>query len=102
MDHLNTLQIWTGAELIILHIDYFTYHAYDGENNSNIATVILTIDPQNDDPVANDDEISVEKYSTNNQIDVLNNDYDIDGDDLEIIDVTTPSHGTATYDEEYV
>ena len=86
---------WSG-------VDYFTYHAYDGENNSNIATVTITVNPQNDDPVANDDEISVEKYSTNNQIDVLNNDYDVDYDILEIIDVTIPSHGTATYDEEYV
>jgi VCBS repeat-containing protein len=86
---------WSG-------IDYFTYHAYDGENNSNIATVTITVNPQNDDPVANDDAASVEEYSSNNQIDVLNNDYDIDGDSLEVIDVTIPSHGIAIYDEYYV
>jgi len=82
--------------------DIFTYKAYDGEDYSNIATVIITVDPVNDDPEANDDTAFVEQYSSDNQIDVLENDFDIDGDDLEIIGVTTPSHGTATYDEDFV
>jgi len=86
---------WSG-------VDYFTYHAYDGEDDSNIATVTIAVDPVNDDPIANDDTASVEEHSSNNRIDVLNNDYDIDGDILEVIDVTIPSHGTATYDEDYV
>jgi len=82
--------------------DIFTYKAYDGEDYSNIATVTITVDPVNDDPEANDDTAFVEQYSSDNQIDVLENDFDIDGDDLEIIGVTTPSHGTATYDEDFV
>jgi len=86
---------WSG-------IDYFTYHAYDGEDNSNIAIVAITVDPVNDDPVAVDDTASVEQHSLDNRIDVLENDFDIDGDDLEIIGVTAPSHGTGTYDEDYV
>lgn len=86
---------WSG-------VDYFTYYAYDGANNSNIAIVVLTVDPVNDDPIANDDTASVEQHSSNNQIDVLYNDYDVDNDDLEIIAVSTPDHGTASYDEEYV
>ena len=86
---------WSG-------IDYFTYHAYDGAGNSNIAIVAITVDPVNDDPIANDDNVSVEQHSSNNQIDVLNNDYDVDGDALEVINVTIPDHGTASYDEDYV
>ncbi len=86
---------WSG-------VDSFTYHAFDGEDDSNIATVTITVDPINDDPLANDDSAIVEEHSSDNQIDVLDNDDDVDGDDLEIIGVTTPSHGTATYDEEYV
>jgi len=56
----------------------------------------------NQNPIANDDYAVVQEFSTDNQIDVLDNDYDIDGDDLEIIDVTTPSNGTATHDGDYV
>ena len=82
--------------------DTFAYRAYDGEDYSNVATVTITVDPVNDDPVANDDTATVEEYSSDNQIDVLDNDYDIDGDTLEVIGVTTPDHGTATYDEDYV
>ena len=86
---------WSG-------VDFFTYHAYDGEYDSNIATVTITVDPVNDDPDANDDTATVEEHSSSNQIDVLDNDYDVDGDDLEVIGVTTPSHGTATYNAKYV
>ncbi|UCF12741.1 MAG: tandem-95 repeat protein, partial [Thermoplasmatales archaeon] len=82
--------------------DSFTYHANDGTANSNIATVTITINPVNDPPEAEDDYETVIEDSSNNQIDVLANDTDPDGDDLEITDVTTPSHGTATTDGDYV
>ena len=61
--------------------DSFTYKAYDGENYSNIATVTITINPVNDDPVAINDTTATTE-DTAITIDVLNNDHDIDGDTL--------------------
>ena len=82
--------------------DEFDYTIDDGNGGTDTATVYATVTGVNDDPVAVDDYADVQEFSTDNQIDVLNNDYDIDGDDLEITDVTTPSHGTATHDGDYV
>ncbi|MBC7129396.1 MAG: PKD domain-containing protein [Thermoplasmatales archaeon] len=55
----------------------------------------------NNPPIANDDSASTPR-NINVKIDVLSNDYDIDGDELNIISVSTPSHGTATTDGDYV
>jgi len=46
--------------------------------------------------------VIVPEDSTNNQINVLTNDYDIDGDDLDITSATQPTHGTTTYTADYV
>jgi len=57
----------------------------------------------NNDPVAGDDFATVDENSEDNQIDVLVNDQDSDvGDTLTVTGVGTPSHGTATYDANYV
>jgi len=82
--------------------DSFTYWAYDGSNYSNIATVHINIIPINDPPIANDDTVEVEQDSTDNQIDVLANDVDFDGDDLTITSVTQPQFGSVNYDGNYV
>jgi hypothetical protein len=82
--------------------DEFDYTIDDGNGGTDTATVYVTVTGVNDDPVANDDYAVVQESSTDNQIDVLDNDYDIDGDDLEIIEVTTPAHGNATHDGDYV
>ncbi len=75
--------------------DSFTYRAGDGSAQSNIATVSITVDPVNDNPVANDDEAStVENVPVD--IDVLANDEDVDGDELTITGVSEPDHGAAT------
>ncbi|RUY98309.1 tandem-95 repeat protein, partial [Mesorhizobium sp. M7A.F.Ca.CA.001.04.2.1] len=44
--------------------DSFTYRAFDGTAESNIATVALTITPVNDVPVAADDTASVAEDGT--------------------------------------
>lgn len=77
--------------------DGFTYIANDGSNDSNVATVTITVNAVNDTPVG-----SPESYSTDEDVPlevsvtsgVLANDTDIDGDELlaEIIDL--PQHGT--------
>ncbi|MEM1513527.1 MAG: Ig-like domain-containing protein, partial [Candidatus Thermoplasmatota archaeon] len=62
--------------------DSFTYKANDGIAYSNVATVYITINSINDAPVAVDDYATVNEDSSANMIDVLSNDYDIDGDTL--------------------
>ena len=56
----------------------------------------------NSAPEATDDYPVIEKNSANYQINVLSNDIDDDGDSLIIVDVTTPSHGTASINENYI
>jgi hypothetical protein len=53
-------------------------------------------------PNAIDDSDTVIEDSTNNQIDVLANDNDPNGDTITIISITQPSNGLATYDTDYV
>jgi hypothetical protein len=70
--------------------DNFTYKAMDAEADSEPVTVELTINPVNDAPVAQDDNI-VLTYSESGSynLDVLNNDSDVDGDVLSIINASS-------------
>jgi hypothetical protein len=52
-------------------------------------------------PVAADDTASVHQGSSNNQLTVLTNDVDSDGNTLAITSVTTPVHGSASTDGTY-
>jgi hypothetical protein len=56
-------------------------------------TFTLTVTAVNDPPVAVNDTASFTKSTTNNNIDALVNDTDVDGDTLSITTVTTPSLG---------
>lgn len=58
-------------------------------NNSNVEPEV------NNTPSLNEDYAVFSSNSTDNSIDVLLNDEDKDGDTLNIIDVSTPSNGTA-------
>ena len=77
-------------------VDSFTYQANDGTDNSNIATVNITVDAVNDaPPVATDDA-----YNTNEDtalviapVGVLGNDTDVDMDPLTAAVVTGPTNG---------
>lgn len=75
-------------------IDNFTYHANDGFNNSNIATVEIEVLPVNDPLTAVDDNVTTDE-DVPVDIDVLANDIDPDGD-AQVVAVTTPLNGTAT------
>jgi VCBS repeat-containing protein len=75
--------------------DSFTYRANDGSLNSNVATVIITVNPVNDGPSANPDS-----YTTNEDTalvvpnpGVLGNDNDFDGDVTAQL-LTPPTKGT--------
>ena len=76
-------------------VDTFTYKANDGTDDSNVATVTITVNAL---PVANDDS-----YTTNQGVTlnvpppgVLANDTDPEGDPLTAVLVTTPVNGTLT------
>src|SRR5207247_1261830 len=76
--------------------DTFTYKVNDGSLDSNIATVVLTINAVNDAPVATTDT-----YGTNEDgalaiaaPGVLANDTDVDSTALTAVLVAGPSHGT--------
>jgi PKD repeat protein len=73
--------------------DSFTYHANDGFNDSNSATVTLTVTPVNDPLTAVDDTITTAE-DIPVTIPVLANDTDVDGDG-NVVTVTLPAIGTA-------
>ena len=78
--------------------DTFTYQANDGEFNSNIATVTITINGGNHAPVAVDDSYEVDEDSMLNIAapGVLSNDYDDDGDSLTAVLEDDVNNGTLT------
>mgnify|MGYP000119678170 CR=1 FL=1 len=60
----------------------FNYTVTDNNGGFDTATVSITVISSNDPPVAVDDSVIVSEDSVDNQIDVLANDYDIDGDNI--------------------
>ena len=75
--------------------DNFTFKANDGQADSNVATVSITVNPVNDAPVAANDAYDVDQDGILNVAapGVLGNDSDIDGDDLSAVLATGPSNG---------
>jgi sorbitol-specific phosphotransferase system component IIBC len=76
--------------------DSFVYTVSDGDapltGGSDTATVSLTINPVNDAPVAVNDAAATDE-DTAVTIDILANDFDVDGDTLTVTAVTTPTNG---------
>ncbi|HEV7487903.1 MAG TPA: Ig-like domain-containing protein [Thermoanaerobaculia bacterium] len=77
--------------------DSFTYRANDGSQNSNIATVTITISPVNDAPVAVNDAYAVNEGGTINAVapGVLGNDTDADSPTLTAVLVSGPTHAAS-------
>ncbi len=71
--------------------DSFTYVANDGQANSNVATVNITVTSVNDPPVANPQAKTVAEDSS---IAIVLTGADVDGDALTFTVVTQPAHGT--------
>ena len=78
--------------------DSFTYHANDGSNDSNIATVTITVNPINDAPVATGESYDLSQDTTFNPTapGLLSNDTDAESDSLTAILDTDVSNGTLT------
>src|SRR5439155_1567357 len=78
--------------------DSFTYKANDGQADSAIATVSITITGVNDAPVAVNDSYSTAEDITLNVVatGVLSNDSDVDGDTLSAVLVSGPANGSLT------
>ena len=74
--------------------DSFIYQANDGSADSNTATVIITVTPVNDAPVATDGSVeTAEDSSANGQVVGT----DVDGDPLTFNLVEGPTHGVLTF-----
>jgi len=76
-------------------IDAFTYTISDGHGGYDTATVKVTVISVNDVPIALDDFALTNEEATVN-INVLFNDFDIDGDTLSVISKTNALHGTVS------
>jgi VCBS repeat-containing protein len=78
--------------------DSFTYRANDGQTNSNIATVSITVNPVNDPPTALDDAYATHAGRPLNVAapGVLANDTDTESDPLTAVLNTPPSSGSLT------
>ena len=101
---LGTAALKSGSSTVIEYTpnanangeDSFTYKVNDGTHDSSAATVTITINSLNDDPVATDDAKTINEDSAKTEINVIANDTDIDGDDLTVTAITTaPTKGTA-------
>lgn len=75
--------------------DSFTYKATDGTNLSGAVTVVLTINPINDAPVAQADSATV-NIGSSLSIPVLTNDSDLENSPLTPVIDTVPVNGTAS------
>ncbi|QDI88895.1 hypothetical protein Nisw_04845 [Candidatus Nitrosopumilus sp. SW] len=73
-----------------VNTDSFTYVANNGTDNSNEATVIIFVNPINDAPVAQNDHVETQQ-NVPIRIDVLENDFDVDNDSLNIFLQNDPS-----------
>src|SRR5206468_2023500 len=78
--------------------DSFSYQASDGQAQSAVATVTITVRPVNDAPVAVNDAYTVNEDTmlSIGAPGVLANDSDVDANPLTAILVSGPSHGSLT------
>ena len=76
--------------------DTFTYTIDDGNGGHDTGTVEVTVNPINDDPVADDDVATLSEDALATLIPVLVGDTDVDGDALHVTGATNGTKGTVT------
>jgi hypothetical protein len=74
--------------------DSFTFTANDGEFDSAVGTVTISIVEVNDPPVAVPDTVAVDQNSGDNLLDLLLNDIDVEGDLFTVVSAGDPVNGT--------
>ncbi|MBN2182774.1 MAG: tandem-95 repeat protein [Sedimentisphaerales bacterium] len=74
-------------------LDSFTFRVSDGISKSETATVLITVNPANDPPIANDDNITTKEDTRIEKIEVLANDKEVDNEPLTISNVTHGANG---------
>lgn len=75
--------------------DSFTYTISDGEKKDT-AEAIITVNPVNDEPVAQDDAFTTDEDTQIVITGLLSNDSDVDLDSLSIVSTTMAEHGLLT------
>ncbi|MBV1882025.1 MAG: tandem-95 repeat protein, partial [Pseudomonadales bacterium] len=75
-------------------VDSFTYSITDGNGGSDTANVSISILPVNDGPSASDDLVNTSEDIAVT-VNVLANDFDLDGDTLTVSSVTQGANGSA-------
>ncbi|WP_268968520.1 Hint domain-containing protein [Palleronia pontilimi] len=75
--------------------DTITYTIEDADGLTDEATVSVTVNPVNDDPVAVDDSATTDEQQPV-KIDLIGNDTDVDGDALELVGFDQPANGVVT------
>ena len=73
--------------------DSFTYTIIDGRGGTDLATVSVTVNSVEDDPIAVNDSAVTDEELPSIDVDVLGNDSDGDDDTLTITAVTQPMLG---------
>jgi MYXO-CTERM domain-containing protein len=89
----NVTDVTYTPDLDFVGIDTFTYTISDGLGGFDTATVTVTVGPMPDDPVAVDDSDTTDEEVAVT-IDVLANDYDVDGETPSVVSVTDGTNGT--------
>jgi len=100
IENNGTISIFENKILFTPNLNFYgevsiRYGISDDSHHSSDAMVYITVNPVNDTPLTNNDSVSVNEDSTV-LVDVLENDTDIDGDTLTIIDFTQGENGTVT------
>ena len=97
-------QIWDNPDGTYIYVideanasgqDVIGYTVSDGNGGIGVASIIVNVEPVQDLPTALSDTAFVDEDDTVS-IDVLANDFDVDGDSIFISSVADPANGTAT------
>ena len=90
----DTVCVYTPTDPSFSGSDSFTYTVSDGNGGTNVGDVFVTVTTSNEQPVADDDFLTVDEDSFGS-LDVLDRDTDDDGDPLEVTSLAPlADHGT--------
>jgi hypothetical protein len=79
--------------------DSFTYSITDGQGNTDVGTISITVVPGQDAPVAWSEMLNVTQGQSVTSSDVLANSTDPDGDTLNVLTFTAAANGQVAYNQ---